>query len=73
MNKLILYLFIGIIFVLLANPLISFFDDRYTNLKYKYIDRVDKFASITKNGLWLKQENNENGFSSVLYAKNIKK
>ncbi len=64
-----LYFFIGILFITLVNPLISFFDDRYTDLKYEYIDRVDKFASITKNGLWLKQDNYENGLNSVLYAK----
>ena len=66
-----LYFFIGIFFITLANPLIAIFDDRYSNLKYEYIDRVDKFASITKNGLWLKQDNNESGKSSVLFAKNI--
>ena len=67
---LILHFFIGVIFVTLANPLISIFDDRYSNLKYEYIDRVDKFASITKNGLWLKQDNYETDLTSVLYAKN---
>ena len=66
---LILHFFIGIIFITLANPLIAIFDDRYSNLKYEHIDRVDKFASITKNGLWLKQDNYETGLTSVLYAK----
>ncbi len=66
---LILHFFIGIIFITLANPLIAIFDDRYSNLKYEYIDRVDKFASITKNGLWLKQDNYETGLTSVLYSK----
>ncbi len=64
-----LYFFIGITFILLANPLISVFDDMYSDLKYEYIDRVDKFASITKDGLWLKQGNDKNGLNSVLYAK----
>ncbi len=66
---LILFFFIGITFITLANPLIAIFDDRYSNLKYEYIDRVDKFASITKNGLWLKQDNYETNLTSVLYAK----
>ncbi len=66
---LMLHFFIGIIFITLANPLIAIFDDKYSNLKYEYIDRVDKFASITKNGLWLKQDNYETGLTSVLYAK----
>ena len=48
------------------------FDERYSELEYRYIDRVDKFASITKNGLWLKQENQEKNLSSVLYAQEIK-
>ena len=67
-----LYLVIGILFVSAANPLISIFNEKYSELEYKYIDRVDKFASITKNGLWLKQENLENNFSSVLYSSEIK-
>ena len=64
-----LYFVIGVTFILLANPLISVFDDKYSDLKYKYIDRVDKFASITKDGLWLKQSNDKNGLNSFLYAK----
>ena len=70
---LILHFFIGIVFITLANPLIAIFDDRYSNLKYEYIDRVDKFASITKNGLWLKQDNYETNLTSVLYAKSTEK
>ena len=66
---LILHFFIGITFITLINPLIAIFDDRYSNLKYEYIDRVDKFASVTKNGLWLKQDNYETNLTSVLYAK----
>ena len=68
----VLYLFLGIFFILVANPLMSIFDERYSELEYKYIDRVDKFASITKNGLWLKQDNLEKKLSSVLYAQNIR-
>ena len=52
-----LYIFLGIFFITVINPLTAFFDERYSELEYRYIDRVDKFASITKNGLWLKQEN----------------
>ena len=68
----ILYVCLGIFFITIINPLTALLDEKYSELEYKYIDRVDKFASITKNGLWLKQENDENGFSSVLYAKRIK-
>ncbi len=66
-----LYLFISLMFITVANPLIAVFDKQYSELEYKYIDRVDKFASITKNGLWLKQENEESNLSSVLYAQKI--
>ena len=67
-----LYLFISLMFITVANPLIAVFDKQYSELEYKYIDRVDKFASITKNGLWLKQENEKKNISSVLYAQKIK-
>ena len=67
-----LYIFLGIFFITIINPLTALFDERYSELEYRYIDRVDKFASITKNGLWLKQENQEKELSSVLYAQEIK-
>ena len=67
-----LYIFLGIFFITIINPLTALFDERYSELEYRYIDRVDKFASITKNGLWLKQENQEKNLSSVLYAQEIK-
>ena len=68
----VLYLLIGIFFITAINPLLSYFDKRYSDLEYMYIDKVDKFASITKNGLWLKQENEINNLSSILFARNIK-
>ena len=66
-----LYFLIGIFFVTIINPLSVVFYNKYTELEYKYINKSDKFASITKNGLWLKQHNQINGFSSVLYAQQI--
>ena len=68
-----LYIFLGIFFITIINPLTALFDAKYSELEYKYIDRVDKFASITKNGLWLKQENQEKNISNVLYAQTIQK
>ena len=68
-----LYIMLGIFFITIVNPMTALFDERYSELEYKYIDKVDKFASITKNGLWLKQENSEKQVSSVLYAQQIKK
>lgn len=67
----IIYFIIGIFFVTIFNPLSAVFYDRYTELEYKYIEKSDKFASITKNGIWLKQFNNEKNISSVLYAQQI--
>ncbi len=67
----IIYFIIGIFFVTIINPLSAVFYDRYTELEYKYIERSDKFASITKNGIWLKQFNNNKNISSVLYAQQI--
>ena len=55
----ILYFIIGIFFVTIINPLSAVFYDRYTELEYKYIAKSDKFASITKNGIWLKQFNSK--------------
>ena len=67
----IIYFVVGIFFVTIFNPLSAVFYDRYTELEYKYIAKSDKFASITKNGIWLKQFNNEKNISSVLYAQQI--
>ncbi len=65
------YFVVGIFFVTIINPLSAVFYDRYTELEYKYIAKSDKFASITKNGIWLKQFNNQKNISSVLYAQQI--
>ncbi len=66
-----IYFVIGIFFVTIINPLSAVFYDRYTELEYRYIEKSDKFASITKNGIWLKQFNNDKNISSVLYAQQI--
>tara|TARA_Y100000768_G_scaffold229592_1_gene173367 strand:+ start:1840 stop:2949 length:1110 start_codon:yes stop_codon:yes gene_type:complete len=66
-----IYFIIGIFFVTIINPLSAVFYDRYTELEYKYIAKSDKFASITKNGIWLKQFNSKKNISSVLYAQQI--
>ncbi len=71
-SPIVLYLLIGTFFIGALNPLMAIFEDRYSELEYEYINRVDKFASITKNGIWLKQFNDESNLSSVLFAKDIK-
>ena len=67
----VIYFIIGVFFITIVNPLSAVFYDRYTELEYKYIAKSDKFASITKNGIWLKQFNNNKNLSSVLYAQQI--
>lgn len=67
----ILYFCLGIFFITIINPLSAVFHERYVELEYKHIAKLDKFASITKNGLWLKQFNKEKNVSSVLYAQQI--
>ena len=66
----VLYFFIGIFFITVANPLISLLEERYSQLEYKYIDKVDKFASITKNGLWIK-DTNIDGVTSIIHSTKI--
>ena len=65
------YFFVGIFYVAVINPLSTVLYDKYTELEYKHIVKSDKFASITKNGLWLKQFNKEKELSSVLYARQV--
>jgi len=71
LSPIILYFFLGLFFITSLNPLMAIFEDRHSELEYEYINRVDKFASITKNGIWLKQFNKNNNLSSVLFAKKI--
>ena len=67
----VIYFIIGVFFITIINPLSAVFYDRYTELEYKHIEKSDKFASITKNGIWLKQFNDIKNISSVLYAQQI--
>ncbi len=69
----ILFCIISILFILIANPLIALFHSKYDELNLAYIKQSDKFASISKNGIWLKQDNTERNVSSILNSKNIEK
>ena len=62
---------IGIIFVLIVNPITAVFQKDFQELDYKYIKRMDRLSSISKNGIWLMQENAQ-GLTNIIYAKNIK-
>ncbi|MDG2416218.1 MAG: LptF/LptG family permease [Pelagibacterales bacterium] len=70
-SPLILFLVISILFVLTINPLVAIFHSKYDELNYSYIKKTDKFASISKNGVWLKQDNVEKKVSSILSSKTI--
>ena len=65
-----IFFLIGLIFVIVVNPLSAVFQKEFQELDYKYIKRVDRLTSISKNGIWLMQEN-KNGLTNIIYAKNI--
>ena len=57
-------------FCIVVNPLSAVFQKEFQELDYKYIKRVDRLTSISKNGIWLMQEN-PNGLTNIIYAKSI--
>ena len=65
-----IFFLIGLIFVIVINPLSAVFQKEFQELDYKYIKRVDRLTSISKNGIWLMQEN-RNGLTNIIYAKSI--
>ncbi|MDA9591497.1 LptF/LptG family permease [Pelagibacteraceae bacterium] len=65
-----MFFFIGLIFVFFVNPLSALFQKDFQELDYKYMKRIDRMTSISKNGIWLMQENS-NGITNIIYAKNI--
>ena len=65
-----IFFLIGLIFVFIINPLSAVFQKEFQELDYRYIKRVDRLTSISKNGIWLMQEN-KNGLTNIIYAKNI--
>jgi lipopolysaccharide export LptBFGC system permease protein LptF len=66
-----IFFIIGLFFVIIVNPVSAIFQKDFQELDYKYIKRVDRLTSISKNGIWLMQEN-VNGITNIIYAKNIK-
>ena len=61
---------VSLIFLFIINPLSAIFQKDFQDLDYKYIKRVDRLTSISKNGIWLMQENTK-GITNIIYAKNI--
>ena len=66
-----IFFLIGLIFVFVVNPISAVFQKEFQELDYKYIKRIDRLTSVSKNGIWLMQENT-NGITNIIYAKNIK-
>ncbi len=62
---------VGLIFLFIINPLSAIFQKDFQDLDYKYMKRVDRLTSISKNGIWLMQENTK-GITNIIYAKSIK-
>ncbi len=61
---------IGLIKIMMVNPLSAFMISRYENLENEYLDNDDSLISLSDQGLWLRQKN-ENGMA-ILHADNIK-
>ena len=70
-SPLLLFFSIGVIFISVVNPLTAIMHEKYDDLEYRYIKRVDRFATISTNGLWLKQNNLDRNISNILNAKSI--
>ena len=66
-----IFFIIGIIFVFIINPITAVFQKDFQELDYKYIKRLDRLSSISKNGIWLMQESAQ-GLTNIIYSKNIK-
>ena len=66
-----IFFLISLIFVLIINPLSSISQKEFQELDYKYIKKTDRLTSISRNGIWLMQEN-INGITNIIYAKKIK-
>jgi len=66
-----IFFLISIFFVLIVNPISAVFQKEFQELDYKHIKRMDRMTSVSKNGIWLMQEN-QSGITNIIYAKNIK-
>jgi len=66
-----IFFLISLVFVFVLNPLSAIFQKEFQELDYKYIKKIDRLTSISKNGIWLMQES-PNGLTNIIYAKSIK-
>ena len=69
-SPILFFFFISLIFVFVVNPLSAVFQKEFQDLDYKYIKRIDRLTSVSKNGIWLMQENTT-GITNIIYAKSI--
>ena len=65
------FFIVGLFFVLIVNPISAILQKDFQELDYKYMKRVDRLTSISRNGIWLMQENTD-GVTNIIYAKKIK-
>ena len=66
----IISILLGIIFVTMINPITSISLKKYEMLKGEYEEDKDYLATITKNGIWIKEKNiNKN---NIIRASNLK-
>ena len=62
--------FLGILFLILINPITSSLIKSYEITKAKYSRDVDHLISINKNGLWIKEYNESNFL--IIHGENLK-
>ena len=63
-------IFLGIIFITTINPLTSISLKKYETLKGNYERDKDYLAAITKNGIWIKEKNNNK--NNIIRANSLK-
>ena len=63
-------IFLGIIFVTMINPMTSVSLKKYETLKGNFERDKDYLAAITKNGIWIKEKNNNK--NNIIRASSLK-
>lgn len=65
---------IGVLKITAINPLSTLFIGQYKNLESQYLEKNNSLISFSKQGLWLRQENQTpkgNAESVILHAQNV--
>tara|TARA_A100001011_G_scaffold182456_1_gene191269 strand:+ start:3175 stop:4263 length:1089 start_codon:yes stop_codon:yes gene_type:complete len=66
-------LIMGIIIIVLYYSFSSNLKSLYLNMKYKYSNTNDHLAVVNEDGLWIKEQSNDNMRTFIINAKNYKK